>query len=145
MRAVLDTNQFVRALIRTGGVQDRLVRLWRSGTYELAASPPLLAEIEDVIRRPRLVERYGLTDEGIAMFVRVLRRHAVMTPGLLDVVVVDDDPDDNMVLACAVEANADFVVSGDRHLLALGSYEGMPIVRAAAFLRRLESALGSGH
>ena len=68
----------------------------------------------------------------------VLNRYAVVVPGETIVRAVPDDPDDDAVLACAVEAEADYIVSGDRHLLVLGSYEGIHILRAAEFLAILD-------
>ena len=65
----------------------------------------------------------------------VLNRYAVVVPGETIVRAV---PDDDAVLACAVEAEADYIVSGDRHLLVLGSYEGIHILRAAEFLAILD-------
>ena len=58
LRVVLDTNQFVSALIRTGGLQDRLIGAWADGRFVAVISPLLLDELRNVIRRPRLVERY---------------------------------------------------------------------------------------
>ena len=138
LRVVLDTNQFVSALIRTGGLQDRLIGAWADGRFVAVISPLLLDELRNVIRRPRLVERYGLTQEKIVRFLRFIEVEAVMVSGNVRVKAVPGDPDDDAVLACAVEAEADYIVSGDRHLLVLGSYEGIHILRAAEFLAILD-------
>ncbi len=65
-----------------------------------------------------------------------------MTSGQLSVQVIADDPDDNAVLACAIEGHAAYVVTGDGHLMSLGAYEGIPIVTPAQFLRALAEPQG---
>jgi predicted nucleic acid-binding protein len=72
--------------------------------------------------------------EGLAKTLQV----AVLTPGELAVEAVADDPADDLVLACAVEGNADFIISGDHHLLDLENYQGIKIVNPARFLDLLE-------
>ena len=135
MRTVLDTNQHVSAFINPDGNQAQILRIWHAGDIELGVSPPLVAEIDDVLHRPHIQQRYGLTDAQIEAHLMLLREFAVVVPGVVVVDVVSDDPDDNMIIACALEAEADVIISGDRHLLSLGSYRGIPIVRAADFLR----------
>ena len=67
-------------------------------------------------------------------YLELLRKYAIVVPGSTTVNAVPDDPDDNIIIACALEAEADMIVSGDRHLLAIGSYQNIPIVKAAEFL-----------
>ena len=88
-----------------------------------------------MIYRPHIQQRHNLADTDIVEYLATLRRYALVVPGEVVVSVVKDDPDDDAVIACAVEAEADAIVSGDRHLLSPGSYRGIPIVRAADFLR----------
>lgn len=64
----------------------------------------------------------------------VLDTNAVLVPGIVTVNAVFDDPDDDIIIACALEAKADAIISGDQHLLSLRSYQGIPIVRAVDFL-----------
>lgn len=135
MRVVLDTNQHISAIIRPDGHPAQIVQLWRIGLIELAISPAILEEFEAVVHRPRIQQRYNLSDADINEYSEVLRTTAVLVPGIMIVDAVPDDPDDNIIIACAIEAEADFIVSGDQHLLLLGSYHGIPIVKAADFLR----------
>jgi len=71
--------------------------------------------------------------EGLAKTLQV----AVLTPGELAVEAVADDPADDLVLACALEGNADFIISGDKHLLNLRNYQGIKMVTPAEFLESL--------
>jgi putative PIN family toxin of toxin-antitoxin system len=98
----------------------------------LYSSPVLLAELLDVVSRQKFAGRFGqagLTPLGI---VSEIRRLAVVVVPADVPHVVERDTDDDHVLACALAARADLIVSGDKHLHALGgSYEGIPIVRPA--------------
>ena len=134
MRVVLDTNQHISTMIRPNGNPAQIVKLWRIGLIQLAISPPLLEEFKTVVYRPRIQEKYNLSDAGIAEYLGLLRTFAIVVPGAISVEAVPDDPDDNIIIACAVEAEADLIISGDRHLLSLHSYKGIPIVKAADFL-----------
>ena len=134
MRVVLDTNQHISAIIRPNGHPAQIVKLWRVGLIELAISPFILEEFEIVVRRPHIQEKNNLTDADIAEYLEVLKAFAVIVPGTITVNAVPDDPDDDLIIACAIEAEADMIISGDQHLLSLGSYQGVPIVKAVEFL-----------
>ncbi len=134
MRVVLDTNQHISAIIRPDGHPAQIVQLWRIGLIELAISPDILEEFEAVVHRPRIQQKYNLSDADINEYLEVLRTTTVLVPGTVIVDAVPDDPDDNIIIACAIEAEADFIVSGDQHLLSLGSYHGISIVKAIDFL-----------
>ena len=140
IRAVLDTNQYVSMAIKAGGTADKLLTAWRDARFVLLLSPPILEEIFRVLRSPRLRRLVRLTATEIDALMENLLLDAEITPGRLAVRVVERDPSDNMFLACAVEGRADYIVSGDEDLLVLGSYEGVPIVLAAEFLRILGRA-----
>lgn len=128
MRIVLDTNQHISAIIRPNGNPAQIVKLWRIGLIELAISPTMLEEFEIVVHRPRIQHRHNLSDTDIAEYLEMLRAFAILVPGIIAVDAVPDDPDDNIIVACAIEAEADVIISGDQHLLSLGSYQEIPIV-----------------
>ena len=134
MRVVLDTNQHISAIIRPNGHPAQIVKLWRIGLIEIAISPFILEEFEAVVHRPRIQEKYNLSGADIAGYLEALRMFAVIVPGAITLNAVPDDPDDNIIIACAIEAEVDMIISGDQHLLSLGSYQGIPIVKAVDFL-----------
>ena len=140
IRAVLDTNQYVSMAIKAGGTADRLFTAWRDERFILLLSSPILEEILRVLHAPRLQRLIRLTTADLNGLIESLLFDAELTPGRLTLHVVTRDPGDNMFLACAVEGHADYIVSGDQDLLTLGSYEGIPIVTAAEFLRVLARA-----
>jgi hypothetical protein len=98
-------------------------------------SPAILDELQRVLVYPRIKKLHRRTPEEIARFFRTLEKISVVTPGIVSVSTVADDPSDNVYLACAVEGSADFVVSGDRHLTDLKTFRGIPIFNAATFLK----------
>lgn len=132
MRVVLDTNTLVSALLSPNGPPRLLLDDARAQVFELCTSPVLMAELLDVMSREKFARRLaaaGLTPLGIVSEIR--RLASMATP--VDVPrVVAGDADDDHVLACAVAARADLIVSGDRHLLGLGGhYRGIAIVTPA--------------
>jgi uncharacterized protein len=136
MRAVVDTNILVRALIKPqGSVGPILLRL-RHGEYTVLYTQALLEELVDVLNRPRIRRKYQLTGEDIetAVTLILLRGEAVMPERRI---AACRDPKDDKFLEAAVAGQADVIVSGDEDLLVLHPFEGIPIIAPADFLRRL--------
>ncbi len=135
MRVVLDTNILIGALITKGTPPDLLYQAWLRGEFELVTSTAQLAELADVLARPRL-RRFIDTDEAAAIVENLGTRALVLDepPG----VYLSPDPKDNPILAAAIAGKADLIVSGDKkHLLALGEVQGLPTVTAREALERL--------
>jgi uncharacterized protein len=135
-RLVLDTNVVVSALLWEGKPGQLLARA-ESGEVRLYTSRTLLDELRDTLERPKLAKRVGLTGLGIADMVAGYRRVAtVRRPAPLDR-TFSRDPDDDHVIACALAARADFLISGDNDLLTLKAIEGVAVRSVAAFLAAL--------
>lgn len=138
MRIVTDTNIVVSAFL-CGGTPRRFLEAARRGQVKLYTSRALIEELERVLTRDKfaallrqsrfsaayLISRYTKLAQSIAV--------APIEP------VIAADPDDDAVLACALAARADLVVSGDRHLLDLKQYRDIPIVSVTEALRRIEA------
>jgi putative PIN family toxin of toxin-antitoxin system len=139
IRAVLDTNLFVSMTIRPGGVPDQIRLAWQDARFTLLTSPHLVTEIRRVLTYPRLRALIRLSREEEEGLLRLLVDDAEMSAGSLELTAVGADPTDNIVLACAVEGHAHYIVSGDTHLLSLREYAGIPIITARAFLDVLET------
>ena len=86
-----------------------------------------------MLGRPRIAERLGWTPEERASFIAALTDFAVIIAPKQKLQVVNADPADNRVLEAAIAGSVDYVMSGDHHLLDLGSYEAVPIVTPARF------------
>lgn len=129
MRVVLDTNTLVSGVISSGGPPRRLLDAARTQAFEMCSSTVLLAELLDVLSRDKFAARLAQADLTPLNIVGELRRMArIVAPDNVPR-VIENDPDDDHVLACAVAAQADLIVSGDKHLLSLGGqYKGIRIV-----------------
>jgi putative PIN family toxin of toxin-antitoxin system len=138
LRVVLDTNVFVSGLLSKTGLPAKILDSWRAGQYLLIASPPIVAEIKRDLQAPRIREKYFITDGDIEQLIILLEKEALIVPGYTDVKdAIPDDPSDEMFLACAVDAAADFIVSGDRHLLEISEYKGISIITVNEFEEKL--------
>jgi len=140
--AVLDTNVLVSALCLPGSLPADLLRRWLAREFVLILSERILAELADVLRRPKIVRRFAMTEEKADTFASVLRGLAVIVPGALTVEAVAADPADNHVVACALEGGADLIVSGDRHLRDLGEYRSIRVMSPAQFRALLDETAG---
>lgn len=137
IRAVIDTNLIIGAVIKPEGAVGPILRRLRDGGYTLLYSEPLLIELADVLNRPRIRQKYGLSAQDIetVLALILLRGEAVSPARRIDIC---RDPKDNVILEVAVDGNANVISSGDKDLLSLREFEGIPIVVPAEFLRRLE-------
>lgn len=128
IRVVADTNIYISALM-FGGLPGTVLDLGLAGAIQLIASAEILDELNGKLRGKFRVE----AEDATRIRLRLEQAAEVIVPGIsLD--EVPDDPDDNRILECAVVGRADAIISGDRHLLRLGSYAGIPIMTARRFL-----------
>lgn len=134
IRAVLDANVLVSAIINPTGTPARLVALWRAERFTVVVSDALMRELYEVLHYPKILVRHGWSEAQMRAFVGELAHYAIRTPGALTLTVIEDDPADNRYLECAVEGAADFLVTGDQLLLNLGAYQGVTILTPRAFL-----------
>jgi putative PIN family toxin of toxin-antitoxin system len=139
VKLVVDSNVLISGLL-WHGPPHRLIEQAREGKASFFSSPALLAELADVLTRDQfskaLASSRSATDKilsEVQSIVVLVRSVALPSP-------VCRDPDDDEVLATALAAQADLIVSGDRDLLALGAFQGIPIVSPAQALERLEAA-----
>lgn len=140
LKIVLDTNVFVSSLLVRAGLPSQVLDLWRQRRYLLIVSAAIIAEIRATLEYPRIRRKYAITGEDAEQLIALLKRDALLVPGDADVAgAIPQDPSDEMVLACALEGQADVIVSGDRHLLDLNSYGTIPILTVRQFLERLET------
>ena len=138
LRTVADTNTVVSGLLWHGNPR-RVLDAAREGALQLYTTAILLAEIDEVLQRPKFAQRLSLA--GVSSHTLVLGYAALASliePAVIEPVITVD-PDDDAVLACAVAARAAAIVSGDSHLLDLEEYQGIPVLTAAQLLARLKS------
>ena len=136
IRAVVDTNILISGVIKPEGATGEILRRLRDGEFALLYTEPLLAELAEVINRPRIRQKYGLGSEDIeTVLALILLRGEPIDPTRR--VEICRDPKDNMILQAAVAGQADMITSGDFDLLSLREFAGMPIISPAVFLQRL--------
>ncbi len=140
IRAVLDANVVISGILKPEGVPGKVLGAWEQERFQVVTSEAIWDEIGRVLRYPRIVARHKFAEERLDLLVSKLRKLSLVTSGAVVVSVVAEEPSDNRYLECAVEGEADSIVSGDRHLLELGEYRGIAIVTPAEFLEILRAA-----
>jgi putative PIN family toxin of toxin-antitoxin system len=136
MRAVLDPNVLISAVLSRGGSPAEVLRRWRSGAYEVIVSAALLDELSRALAYPRVRRR--VTAEEARTLLALLRREARLLDDPADPPPLrSPDPGDDYLIALAAAAQA-VIVSGDRHLLGLAG--SAPVFSPTEFLALLDSA-----
>jgi len=131
-QAVLDTNILVSAAIARGN-EFELLELAKKGRYELILSTGILEEFEGVVSQERFGFTKNIREEIINNVIKIAK--IVDSKGKID--AVKEDPDDNKIIECALEGKADYIVSGDKHLLKLGKFQGIEVITTTKFLELL--------
>jgi hypothetical protein len=132
VRAVLDPNVLIAALLSRSGAPAQVVSGWLAGEFELVVSEALVAELKQALAYTKIRKR--ISEEEATAFVELLRRGARVTADPASPTPRSADPGDDYLLALA-EAEHAVLISGDRHLLALASK--LPVQTARAFLDTL--------
>lgn len=140
IRAVLDTNVLISGSLIREGNPGQILQAWRRGEFSLFTSLPILKEVLEVSLRPHILKRYNRTPQDARSLFALLRDNALIASGTQTGHWVEVDPDDDVVVNTALEVGADYIVSGDPHLLALKEVRGILIVTPAQFLAVLEAA-----
>ncbi len=133
LRVVLDTNVLVSAVISEGKPRD-LFRKGISKEFCLVTSDSILKELGLVLRRPK----FKMSEDEVQRIMLALMQTAEIVEVVSKFQAVTEDPEDDMVVKTAYDGRADFIVSGDRHLLALANFRGIGIVNAKQMLICLE-------
>jgi len=134
-RAVLDPNVLVSAFIsQRGGSPDLIVRAWREGAFELVVSPQLIAELTDVLARPKFALQAA--DGRAEAYIAGLAGDAIQIEDPPDPPAASPDSSDDDLIALARAARADVIVSGDSHLTQLAD-PTPPVVTPREFAEHL--------
>ena len=133
LRVVLDTNVLISAILFGGKPREILEKAIR-GEIRLCLSEPILEELKGVLRR----SKFDYSPEMIQFILTELMSIADFVNPSETLNVVLQDPEDNRILECAVEAKANYIISGDLHLLKLSRYLDIEVLHVVAFLERLQ-------
>ncbi|RJR28459.1 putative toxin-antitoxin system toxin component, PIN family [Candidatus Microgenomates bacterium] len=134
---VLDINLQVSGVVARNSPPHKVLTLWHDDEIELAISELMIQKLEDVLRYPKVVKYTRMSAKERHVFLALFRESAILVAGNRNVQVCPDD-EDNLVFACALEARANYIVSGDKkHVLPIKRYKGIKVVSAAEFLTLL--------
>lgn len=134
MKVVLDTNVLVSSTLIERGKPFKVLKKAESGEIEPFISPGIIQELEDVLLRDKILFREGNVKEFIEKAISI---STVVLPEE-NFQVIDEDPEDDKVLECAVDSGADYNISGDSHLLDLRDFRGIEILSPDEFLEKFE-------
>ena len=129
---MLDTNVLISAVVY-GGNPREILQAAISGTIDVSISEALIQEMQDVLQRPQ----FGLSIQFVQNTIAELNSVAEWVVPQKHVHLIEDDPSDNMVLDCAVAAEADYIVTGDHHLLRHVELGNLKIINPEEFVRIL--------
>lgn len=127
--AVIDTNVIISSL--WGGIPGKIIDLWEKELFKIAVSNKILNEYIDVLTR------FRITDEDLDEFILLFtdRKNVIIAKPKNHINAITDDPEDNKFLECAYTSNADYIISGDKHLLKLKEYKGIQVITPAKFIK----------
>lgn len=132
IKVVVDTNVVISGIFWRGN-PHKILMSWFREKFETLVSEPILEEYERVLKRLDS----GLTPEEIQRWVEIIVIHSTFVKPFINIDFVRDDPDDNKFIECAVDGNADYIISGDKHLLNIKKYENIEILSPREFILRL--------
>ena len=142
MRAVLDSTILVSAYFTPGGLSAEILALARAGAFRICLSLPILLEVERVLHTTKRRRSHPYPDEEITRYLNLL---GIVSDVITDLPLISGvvrDPNDDMVLACAVGGAAPYIVSRDKDLLSLGRYQSIEIVSPELFIHVLRGDQG---
>jgi uncharacterized protein len=131
MLIVIDTNVFISAVL--GGRVGIIVDEWRAEKFTLIVSDAIVHEYLDVIRRPK----FKISQRDITAITDFLFKKAEFVTPLEEVDIIKSDPSDNKFLEAALQGKAEYIVSGDDHLLEQKIFRDIPIITAREFIDKL--------
>jgi uncharacterized protein len=134
-RVVLDTNILASGAISAADTVSRILDEWRSGKFRVIVSAPILDELSRTLQKPYF-RRY-LTEKQSSRFLTLLQRRATVSKITVSVRGIATHPEDDVILATAVSAKADYRVTGDSKLQHVGMYRGVAILSPRRFSETL--------
>ena len=139
MKVVLDANVLVSGLRSHKGPPGQILDAWLAGQIQLFVSPQILEELRRVLQYPRIFKRLAI--EQASGLLEKLETEAKLVDGTLKLDVLTRDPSDNIYLACAVEAKANYLITGNsEHFEEAGNiYMSVNIITPRAFLEIMDT------
>jgi putative PIN family toxin of toxin-antitoxin system len=143
-RIVIDTNVLVSTVLNPHDKPAAILDAVIDGDLSLIFSPAMLEEAIRVFSYPKIqkiLKQNRISFKEVKNFIDRLNKTAIIVPGQTKLDVIKDDPDDNIILACALEGKAHYIISGDQHLTSLKTYQTIKSVTPAVFLSQQKNAI----
>jgi uncharacterized protein len=137
LTVVLDVNVIISAVMSARGTPRQVIEAWQAEKFEVVVSDGILAEVSAKLLDPAIGGRQGVTAADVSAITRLLRSEATNVQPL-STPVVTGDPEDDYVLATVTRAHADYLVTGDKGLLALGHHGDSRIISPREFAALLD-------
>ena len=138
LKAVLDSNVLISGLLWKGS-PNQIIKLSENKYIELFSSPQIIEEVEDVLKRKLFVSRIEAIKTTIEELIESLLSTVVIIHPKIKVNMVKEDKDDNKIIECAIQAEADAIVSGDNHLLKIKTAENIQIMTPTQFILKYQN------
>jgi len=139
MKVVFDTNIYVSfLLVSSPSPILKLLEFWQQGKLEVFISPEILQELARVLSDKKLKRYLNLSQEDKNNYLRLITQEALVVKVNCRVDLIEKDPTDNKFLELAKTIKANFIISGDKHLLKLAEFQGTKIVSAREFVEMIE-------
>jgi putative PIN family toxin of toxin-antitoxin system len=137
IKAVVDTSVMLSVAFPRGELARELRDMIADGVFTLVTSKEIMAELYRVIHYPRILKQFKPAKDDIDDFIGMVMEKALITRGSYSTKKIADDPSDDMFLACAIEAKADYIVSRDPHLRNLKHFHSIKIIDVKGFVERV--------
>jgi len=134
LKVVFDTNVYISAVLTSGTPRVVLLESFSREEIEVLISEPILSEIERILRL-KIGRSYG---DIMAILIAIRQNTTLISPEL-ELSVIAEDEADNRIVECAIQGKAQYIVSGDHHVLSLEEYRGVRILSPTEFLREVEN------
>lgn len=135
IKAVIDTNILVSGIISPKASPAKIISFWQQRKFILITSEEIINELKEVLSYPRIFKSYNLNIKTVDRYLKMFKAFAEVCQPKGKIKVIEVDPEDNKFIEAALVGGAEFIVSGDRHLLGLKHFKGIKIVRAEEFVR----------
>ena len=138
LKAVIDTSVMVSVAFAKQGLAKELKDMIADEHFMLVTSKQILKELYQVLHYPRIIKRFTPSEDDINEFIGLIVENALITEELYNAEGITEDPADDMFIACAQEAKADYIVARDPHLRNLKHFHGIQIVDITTFIKKVK-------
>ncbi|MCD4719611.1 MAG: putative toxin-antitoxin system toxin component, PIN family [Desulfobacula sp.] len=136
LKAVIDTSVVVSVAFAKQGIARKMRDLIADNAFTMVTSKPILRELYEVLHYPHIVQRFNPSKQNIDEFVGMIIGNAMVTKNTYHIDGISLDPEDDMFIACALEGNADYIVSRDPHLRNIKHFQRIQIIDATTFVNK---------